>query len=87
MFVEMFQANPDTQHQFSNFRGIDQNELSDTPQMIQYRTKVVATIGQVIDNVDNTRMLWDLLIKFGRDHFSKFAILQGVPFKNSQSKK
>ena len=77
MFVEMFQANPDTQHQFGNFRGIDPNELSETPQMIQYRTKVVATIGQVIDNVDNTRMVWDHLIKFGRDHFSKFASTTG----------
>ena len=68
----MFESNPETQNQFRKFQGMDLVQLEQSAEMAQHGKRVLSIVGMTVDNLDNYQIVWDNLIKVGREHFSKY---------------
>ena len=68
----MFESNPETQNQFRKFQGMDLVQLEQSAEMAQHGKRVLSIVGMAVDNLDNYQIVWDNLIKVGREHFSKY---------------
>ena len=71
----MFESNPETQNQFRKFQGMDLVQLEQSAEMAQHGKRVLSIVGMTVDNLDNYQIVWDNLIKVGREHFSKYYYL------------
>ena len=69
-FISLFETNPETQNQFRKFQGVDLVSLSHRDLVFQGK-KMLMGVGKVVENLENYQIVWDSLIKIGRDHFCK----------------
>jgi len=73
-FIRMFESNPETQNQFRKFQGMDLVQLEQSAEMAQHGKRVLSIVGMAVDNLDNYQIVWDNLIKVGREHFTFGAL-------------
>ena len=69
----MFAANPETKNVFAKFQGIDLVQLELSSEITQHGRRVMMIVDKAVKHIDNYQELWEVFIKLGRDHFSKYT--------------
>ncbi|XP_078576707.1 neuroglobin-1-like [Branchiostoma floridae x Branchiostoma japonicum] len=69
ILLKMFEINPDTKKVFAKFRNIPDNQLQSTPRFRAHVTRVMASIGTVVNSLDDQEVLLDLFKDIGKKHY------------------
>lgn len=68
LLVMFFEANPDYQNYFRGFKDVPLKELPSNPKFQAHSTSVIYALTSVVDNLDDTGCLVEMLTKLGENH-------------------
>ncbi len=89
-FVELFSSYPDTKNVFRQFRAADERVLRTGSDLLQHGQIVMTLVQRVVRALPDYEAIWEILVKAGRNHFSKgktFAMAVNLSYSQMQSVK
>ena len=75
-FIALFREYPYTQDYFEHFKGKSLEELQTSTQMRAHATTVMYSIGSLVENLEDSECLIQLVNKLGRNHFHREVSLK-----------
>ncbi|CAG2169122.1 unnamed protein product [Oppiella nova] len=68
LFIRFFDENPTYQQLFKSFKNVPKSELRGNKKVLAHGTNVLYAISMLVDNIDDTEVLVEMLTKLGRNH-------------------
>jgi len=68
LLMMFFEANPSFQGYFKSFKDVPKEDLPTNPKFQAHATNVMYAFTSVVDNLDDTECLVEMLIKLGQNH-------------------
>jgi hemoglobin-like flavoprotein len=71
LFIRLFTAHPEYQQKFKLLKNIPISELKGNKNLLAHATNVMYTITMLVENIEHTEVLVEMLKKLGRDHYRR----------------
>lgn len=69
LLIMFFEANPSYQSKFKSFKDVPLKDLPRNPKFQAHCTSVMYALTSVVDNLDDTGCLVEMLFKLGQNHY------------------
>ncbi|XP_054159276.1 globin-like [Oppia nitens] len=68
LFIRFFDENPTYQQLFKSFKNVPKSELRGNKRVLAHATNVLYAISMLVDNIDDTEVLVEMLKKLATNH-------------------